>query len=215
MINSSWNKPDVRKLEWTGILVALVVIGMAAFLYLDRRDQLSAIIRAWGAGGIILAIILMGILCMTPIPSEGLAVLYLKIYGAYMGVFYSWLGSALGSLAIFLIARIYGQRLMHKFISPEKVKTVDNWINRRGALGLLVARLLPIPAFAVNYIAGVMPSMRLWPYLWTAAVSMIPYYAGTALVFLGVTREAWKWLLLGSLALIIFWGVGYILNKKH
>ncbi len=215
MIKNIWNKSDVHKLEWTGVLVAVVVVGMAAFLYFDRRDQLSNIIRAWGFGGIILAVLLMGIICMTPIPSEGLVVLYLKVYGAYMGVFYSWIGSSLGSLAIFGIAQVYGQKLMHKLISPDRVQTVDDWIERRGQLGLLVARLLPIPAFAVNYIAGVMPSMRLWPYLWTAAVSMIPYYIGTALVFLGVTREAWKWLLLGSVALVAFWSAGYLLNKKQ
>ena len=92
---------------------------------------------------------------------------------------------------------------------------VDQWIKGKGSLGLFVARLLPIPAFAVNYIASAMPSMKLWTYLWTAALAMIPYYVGTALVFLGVARETWIWLVLGIVALILFWGTGYVLNKRR
>ncbi|HBP63273.1 MAG TPA: TVP38/TMEM64 family protein, partial [Desulfosporosinus sp.] len=51
--------------------------------------------------------------------------------------------------------------------------------------------------------------------LWTAALSMIPYYVGTALVFLGVSQETWIWLVLGIIALILIWSAGYFLNKRR
>lgn len=215
MTQTHEDKQNIRKYGWTGILIALFVLLIAAFFYFDRRNQISVVIRAWGIWGVVFAILLMAAICMTPIPSEGLVVLYLKIYGIYEGVFFSWLGSTLSSLAIFVLVRVYGQTLMKKLISPQRFNTVDNWIKGKGSLGLLVARLLPIPAFAVNYIAGVMPSMKLWTYLWTAALSMIPYYVGTALVFMGVARETWIWLVLGIVALMLFWGTGYLLNKRH
>lgn len=215
MIQNPWSKIDIRKYGLTGIIVVAFVIFIAAFLYFDRRDQISVLIRAWGLWGIVLAILLMAALCMTPVPSEGLAILYLKIYGVYAGVLYAWLGSTLSSLAIFFLARTYGQKLMQKLISPKRFDTVDNWVQEKGSLGLLIARLLPIPAFAVNYIAAVMPSMKLWPYLWTAALSMIPYYVGTALVFLGIAKETWIWLILGAAALVIFWSTSYTLSKKQ
>ncbi|ODA41493.1 VTT domain-containing protein [Desulfosporosinus sp. BG] len=208
-------KRNISKYAWTGVLITTFVLLIAAFFYFDRRNEISVFIRAWGLWGVVFAIFLMAAICMTPIPSEGLVVLYLKIYGIYEGIFFAWLGSTLSALAIFIIVRVYGQMLMKRLISPERFNTVDNWIKGKGSLGLLVARLLPIPAFAVNYIAGAMPSMKLWTYLWTAALSMIPYYVGTALVFLGVARETWIWLVLGIVALIIFWGTGYILNKRH
>lgn len=214
MIQNPW-KLDIRKYGLTGIIIVAFVIFIVAFLYFDRKNQLSVIIRAWGLGGIFLAVLLMAALCMTPMPSEGLVILYLKIYGVYQGVFYSWVGSTLSSLAIFFLARTYGQKLMRKLISPKRFETVDNWVQEKGSLGLFIARLLPIPAFAVNYIAAVMPSMKLWPYLWTAALSMIPYYVGTALVFLGVAKETWIWLILGVAALAVFWGTSYTLGKRH
>ena len=207
-------KPNIRKYGWTGVLIAAFVFLIAAFFYLDRRNELSVIIQEWGLWGVAFAIFLMAALCMTPIPSEGLVVLFLKIYGIYQGIFFAWVGSTLSAVAIFIIVRVYGQKLMQKLISPERFKVVDKWIKGKGSLGLLVARLLPIPAFAVNYIAGAMPSMKLGTYLWTAALSIIPYYIGTALVFLGVARETWIWLVLGSVALILFWSTGYLLTKR-
>ena len=215
MTQTIGDKRNIRRYGWTGVLIAAFVLLIAAFLYLDKRNEISIIIRAWGLWGVAFAIFLMAALCMTPIPSEGLVVLYLKIYGIYQGVFFAWLGSTLSAVAIFIIVRVYGQTLMKRLISPERFKVVDNWVKGKGSLGLFVARLLPIPAFAVNYIASAMPSMKLWTYLWTAALAMIPYYVGTALVFLGVARETWIWLVLGIVALILFWGTGYVLNKRR
>ena len=209
------SKGAILKYAWTAVIIAALVSLIAAFFYLDRRNEISDIILQSGAGGVVLAILLMTALCMTPIPSEGVVIMYLKIFGIYEGVFIAWLGSTLSSVAIFIIVRVYGQTLMKKLISPQRFERVDNWIKGKGPMGLFMARLLPIPAFAVNYIASAMPSMKFWTYLWTAALSMIPYYVGTALVFLGVSEETWIWLVLGLIALIFIWSTGYFLNKRR
>lgn len=195
------------------LIVVIFVVLIIAFFYLDRHNQLSNLIRTWGPGGILLSILLMATLCMTPIPSEGLVILLLKIFGIYEGTLYAWLGSIVSSLAIFYLARYFGQSFFQKLITPERFETVDHWIRRKGSFGLFIARLLPIPAFAVNYIAGVMPSVKLWPYVWTAALSIIPYYVGTALVFVGVAKETWIWLVVGGAAILAFWGVSYSLSR--
>ncbi|MGC7869937.1 VTT domain-containing protein [Desulfosporosinus sp. FKB] len=198
----------------TALITVAFIILLVAFFYYDRQNRISDVIQAWGIWGVAFAILLMTAICMTPIPSEGLVIMFLKVFGVYEGVFFAWVGSTFSSLVIFILVRYYGQTLMKKLISPERFNTVDNWVKGKGSMGLLVARLLPIPAFAVNYIAGAMPSMQLWTYLWTAAVSMIPYYIGTALVFLGIARATWLWLVLGFAALALFWGTSYFLNKR-
>ncbi|WP_088188331.1 VTT domain-containing protein [Desulfosporosinus sp. FKA] len=198
----------------TALITVVFIVLLVAFFYYDRQNRISDVIQAWGIWGVAFAILLMTAICMTPIPSEGLVIMFLKVFGVYEGVFFAWIGSTFSSLVIFILVRYYGQTLMKKLISPERFNTVDNWVKGKGSLGLLVARLLPIPAFAVNYIAGAMPSMQLWTYLWTAAVSMIPYYIGTALVFLGIARATWIWLVLGFAALALFWGTSYFLNKR-
>ncbi|MHB1651572.1 MAG: TVP38/TMEM64 family protein [Desulfitobacteriaceae bacterium] len=205
---------EIKKYSWIPLAVGIFVILVVAFLYFDRSNQISKAIQDLGSAGMVLAVLLMAFVCLTPIPSEGIVVLYLKIYGVYLGTFFAWFGSSLSSLVIFVIARYYGRRIMRKLVTPERFNVVDNWVKRKGTLGLLIARLLPIPAVIVNYIAGGLPSVRFWPYFWTASLSIIPYYVGTALVFLGVSNEIWLWLVIGGIAIIAFWGIGFVLNRR-
>ncbi|HWP97064.1 MAG TPA: VTT domain-containing protein [Syntrophomonadaceae bacterium] len=200
---------------WLTLILILFIGLIILFFYLDRHDQLSTLIGTWGLGGILLSILLMAALCMTPIPSEGLAILLLKIFGIYEGTLYSWLGSILGSLAIFYLARYFGQGFFKKLITHDRFDTVDHWIRKKGSMGLLIARLLPFPAYAVNYIAGIMPSVKLWTYVWTAALSIIPYYVGVALVYSGVAKSTWLWLAVGGVVILVLWGISYILNRKY
>lgn len=206
----------INKTNYIGLALIVVIFAvlLILFFYLDRRNELSVFIRNLGLGGIFLSILLMSALCMTPIPSEGLMILLLKIFGVYAGTLYSWLGSTLSSLIIFYLARYFGKSFFQRLITPQRFATVDHWIQKKGSFGLLIARLLPIPAFAVNYIAGAMPSVKLWPYVWTAALSIIPYYIGTALVYVGIVQSTWIWLALGGLAILVFWGMSYMLSRR-
>lgn len=213
------NAVKANKLRAEGVPTTFLVIGgflvlLVVFLYFDRSSEISAVIQNLGVMGMILAVLFMTIFCLTPIPSEGLVVLFLKIYGVYLGTFLAWLGSSLSSLVIFFLARYYGQIFFKKIISQERLSTVNSWVEDKGTWGLFIARLLPIPAFIVNYAAGIIPSVKLWPYFWTAALAIIPYYVGTALVYLGVSDKMWLWLIVGGAALLAIWGISYILNRR-
>jgi len=197
------------------LILILLVLLVVAFFYFDHRYDISASILRLGILGNIIAVLLMTLLYMTPIPSEGLLILCFKIYGVYMGIFLSWLGMELSSIITFFIARVYGQKLLQKVVSPEQFALVDKWVQKKGTIGLLIARLLPVPALAINSIAGVIPSIDFWPYFWTAAVSIVPYYVATALVFLGIYQGTWQWLVLGAVAVTFFWGGGYLLNRRQ
>jgi uncharacterized membrane protein YdjX (TVP38/TMEM64 family) len=195
-----------------GVFVLALLVAVA-FLYFDRRDSISIAIRSWGPVGVIAAIVIMTALCMTPIPSEGLLVMYMKIYGSWWGVVYGWTGATLSSVVIYILARRFGPPIVHRYLPRERFEQVDEWVKSKGVLGLLIARLLPIPAFAINYVAGVIPSIGFWPYLWTAAVSMIPYYTGAAFIFLGLSTRLTIWLIVGGITILLFWLAGYVANR--
>jgi uncharacterized membrane protein YdjX (TVP38/TMEM64 family) len=203
-----------RSKVWTIAALFVVVVAVGVFLYLDRHDALSSVLRSWGIVGIIAAIVVMAMTCATPLPAEGLLVLYMKIYGAWWGAFYSWIGAIVSSLFVFGAARYLGTPILRSMVTPERWNQVDRWVKERGTSGLLFARLLPLPGFIVSYIVGTIPSVRLWSYIWTGAVSIMPYYIGTALIFLGVSRRLTVWLALGSLALVMCWGVTFVVKKK-
>lgn len=92
-----------KKPSWVlMVIVAVFIFFIVAFFYLDRHNAISSLIKSLGPLGVLLAIFLMALLCMTPIPSEGLVLMYLKIYGVFWGTLLAWVGSNVGSLIIFL-----------------------------------------------------------------------------------------------------------------
>ncbi|AEJ43891.1 SNARE associated Golgi protein-like protein [Alicyclobacillus acidocaldarius subsp. acidocaldarius Tc-4-1] len=177
----------------SGALVAVVV------LYLDRNHRLTDWIQSWGFWGVIWAIAIMVIWCLTPIPSEGLLIIFLRVFGVVAGTTYAWIGSTISSILIF-IARYFTRIMLQRVQHHERFEQVNHWVREWGSLGLLLARLLPVPAFLVNYVAGMIPATSLWSYTWTAVVAMVPYYLGVALVYAGVFGN-WIYILLGCIPL--------------
>ncbi|OCZ49832.1 VTT domain-containing protein [Dehalobacter sp. TeCB1] len=196
------------------LFLVLTTIFVAAFFYFDRANTLSLVIMNLGWPGTIIATLLMALLCMTPLPSEGLLLMFMKVYGVLPGILLSWAGLNISTLVIFVIARRYGQGWVKKILTAERFTLINDWIERKGTPGLFAVRLLPVPALAVNFAAGVIPSINFWPYFWTAAVSIFPYYLGTSLMFMGIANQSWYWLLIGGVSILIIGVIGYVLKKR-
>lgn len=204
-IKQSWLVPMI-------ILISLFMVAL--FFYFDQQDGVTVIIRSWGISGVIIGILLMGIICMTPIPSEGLLLIFLKIYGIFLGLLYAWIGSSIGAIAIFILARSILSPMIEELIGSLQQHRVEQWVKKRGVSGLLFVRLLPIPAFVVNYTVGLLPGVGFFQYLWTAIVSMAPYYAGTIFMFLGIVNGIFSWILIGLFIVIILFILSFIVNRK-
>ncbi len=197
------------------ILVAAALLSVAAFFYLDQNNQLSGVIHTWGTFGILAAILLMALVCMTPVPSEGLLLILLKVYGVWLGLLYAWIGSSVSAVAIFAIARYVGRPLLETLVDSSKLRQVEDFISRKGTAGLLIARLLPLPAMLVNYAVGVLPGISFTAYLWTAVVTIAPYYASTALLYEGVMGGAQPWLFAGIAAVALLMAGGFLFNRRY
>jgi uncharacterized membrane protein YdjX (TVP38/TMEM64 family) len=203
-----------KNILWTISFILLMIAIVVLYYYLDKQNLISTLIQGWGFGGVLLAIFLIALIFMTPVPSEGLLIIYFKIFGPFFGVFYAWIGTLISSLFMFLLARKQAKWALQKLITPQYFNMVNAWIKERGSIGLFFARLLPIPAFAVNYIAGAMPSVKLWPYFWTAALSIIPYYTGALLIYYGASQKTLYYLIIGLIGVALLWGLSYCLSKK-
>jgi uncharacterized membrane protein YdjX (TVP38/TMEM64 family) len=101
--------PEARKHSWMiALIIALFILLVAVFLVLDRSNAVSLMIQELGWFGSAAAVLIMALLCMTPVPSEGLIILYLKIYGVFWGVLLGWAGSVISAVAIYIIADFWG-----------------------------------------------------------------------------------------------------------
>lgn len=198
---------------WSVVVVVGGIGLVIAFLHFDRNGQLSAAMRSWGGVGVVVSVLLMGLFCVIPVPSEFLMVMNMKVYGVWWGIFYSWSGAMVGATVVFFMARHMGSRLLQAFVSEARLSQVESWVQRRGVWGLLLARLVPLPFIVVNYAAGVIRSVRVWDYVWTTGVGLLPYDVGAALVFLGFSKRFLIWLIIGGVAIVGFWIGGFVVNR--
>lgn len=206
-------RPNWKAIVLTGLVVGVLTALVVWFLRWDRGNTLSHVIQRTGPLGIGIAILLMAVLSLLPVPSEFLMIIVMKIYGPWWGILYSWIGSMTSALTTFWLARHIGKRILRAFISDRSIKKVSHWIEDRGATGLLMVRIVPVPFLVVNYTAGISKGVTWWNYGWTTAVGGIPYYVGSALVFMGASHKYMTWVLVGGLAVVGIWVGGYLYNR--
>lgn len=200
------------KIRFVCIMFGILAV---AFVVYDKQGVISRFAQQAGGWGIPFAILLMAAISITPVPTEFLLIINMKVYGVGLGICYSWVGVIGGSaLTLFLMKR-FGQRWVGNYISKETKQRLEQWVGIRGTLGLLLFRCLPIPAYVSNYVAGLFTTIRTWDYMWTATVAVLPYYTIAAFVFLGVMKSSTNWLVIGAILLCCAWGLGRYLLKAE
>ncbi len=151
----------------TLILIALLIalLGLLAthngrYLALfGDQVRLREWVRSWGAWAPLATVALqMAQVLLAPIPGHvvGLASGYL--FGVAWGTFYSVLGTALGSLIAFSLARAYGRPLVERLVPPQTLVRLDAGAQRRALSFFVLVFLLPfLPDDLVCFVAGLTP----------------------------------------------------------
>nr|NNM89941.1 TVP38/TMEM64 family protein [Bacilli bacterium] len=196
------------------IFVSVLLIGLSVWVFIAYRNSFSVIIQSFGMFGVVVAILLMALLCIIPVPAEFLIIVLMGMYGVYWGIFYSWIGSMIGAVIAMYVTRWLGQARVRRLFTEQRQQQIDQWISRRGTLGLLALRFAPfVPYHVLNYVAGLM-NIRLWPFLWTTALGLIPFYIGMGGVFLGLSHGIVTAGIAVVVVLAVLGFVSYLLRKR-
>ncbi|MEH7276517.1 TVP38/TMEM64 family protein [Neobacillus vireti] len=92
-------------------------------------------------------------------------------FGLWLGFLYSWVGSCLGALLLFLLIRRYGQKRLFSFLSKhQKVRKLMDWVDRHGFGPLFLLLCFPFtPSVIVNVVAG-LSKISMYQYMLAVAV---------------------------------------------
>lgn len=103
------------------------------------------------------------------------------LFGTALGTVLTVTGATIGATLAFLIGRRLGRAQVER-IAGERTARLDSWLERRGFLAVLYARLVPLVPFNVlNYAAG-LTSIRTRDYVVATAIGIVPgSFAYTAL----------------------------------
>ncbi len=122
-----------------------------------------------------LALFFLGYVILTALSVPGAALLTLlagAIFGLPAGVLLVSFASTIGATFAFLAARyLFHDPVQARF--GNRLKAINEGIERDGAFYLFTLRLVPIfPFFAVNLLMGLTP-IRVWTYFWVSQVGML------------------------------------------
>ncbi|HEY9087245.1 MAG TPA: VTT domain-containing protein [Anaerolineaceae bacterium] len=170
-----------RSQPWIALIVSVLVLGAIVLIVERDLDKIRAFIAGSGWVGLVTAVLLYGLLGLSPIPSEPLTVLLSTIFGPFSAT----LAAGFGNLLAAIIEYFLGSRIGAVADFESRKEKMPFGLGRfpvDSAVFLLGARMLPgYGPKLVSLISGVyrVPILR---YIWTAAV---PTFIGAAIFAYG------------------------------
>lgn len=156
-------------------LLALLVAGGVLALLVDVPDV--AMVRAWldrrGPAGWVLLLAALSLAPLAPVPRTALSMLAGVLAGFWGGLALSVASGLLAALAGFGVARRLGRETVTRLAGPRLARA-DVLLTRRGAVAVLVGRLLPVAPFTLVSYAGGLSGMPLGAYLLGSAAGIVP-----------------------------------------
>lgn len=92
---------------------------------------------------------------IAPIPMQFFGILGAIVFGAVWGTIYSLIGLTIGSFIAIWLARVFGRKLVQRFVEKEILGKFDHLAEKGGLLVFFMIFLLPaLPDDAICFIAG-------------------------------------------------------------
>ncbi len=169
--------------------------------------KIAAALQAWGPGGAFLLALLdsAGI----PLPGGVDALLILTAVTnpdlAYLTAAICVLGSSIGSMILFSIARKGGEAYLKRHTTTPRSRRFLAWFADYGLVTVLIPTLVPIPGLPMKIFvlsAGAL-GVRPITFLLTVLAGRIPRYFGLAALGRALGDDASGWLLLHKWHLVL------------
>ncbi len=172
-------KNNLRLLLFVCILVAFIAIYFIYFrgsllTLISDSGQLQQWLQQMESAGPLLIIGLLTVaIVMSPIPSAPIALASGALYGHNLGTIYVVIGSELGAIIAFFIARLLGVDLLQKWFSVNPDKSLIG--SQNALMGIVFAsRLMPFISFDVMSYAAGLTSLTFWRFALATFAGIIP-----------------------------------------
>lgn len=195
-----------------GLIEALGVPLLSEGSWLDADGNLMV-----PEGGLEIALIGVALLVvdvLLPVPSSLVMMAHGAIFGAWVGMALSLVGSTLAGAVAFWLGR-RGGPLLHRLVTPEEQARADAMLRRYGLVALIVTRPLPMIAETLAIFAGT-SSLKPGPAILAMALGAIPASALYAITGATAARLDNMLLMLGLVTVIAvgFWWLAHRATLK-
>ncbi|HHU55075.1 MAG TPA: TVP38/TMEM64 family protein [Acholeplasmataceae bacterium] len=224
-------KEDKNKTLRTIIFIVFMALMVGVTIYLfplflklrepDMRAQLQEYINQIGFWGWLL---MLGVQVLQVIvaflPGEPVEIIMGALFGPYLGTLTCMLGIAIGTLAIFNLAKLIGMPFISLFIDPEKLNQYK-FLNSAQKKDITVFTLFFIPGTPKDLLTYFVPFIKMKPsrFIIISIVARIPSIVTSTILGDSMITENWRLsaIIFGSVLVIAI--IGIIVNrwymKKH
>ena len=151
---------NLEKLKsWAELIVFISIIILITFYsskFFADIDNLKAFLGGTGIFAPV-AFILIQILQVVVAPISHYAMMAASgaIFGLWAGTLLNYVGSSIGSIIAFLLARKYGRPLVNRIVSKKIMDKYESVIQKVGPFGLFLIYFLPVfPDDEIIYLVG-------------------------------------------------------------
>lgn len=162
------------------LLVAFAFVAILGIIILKQTDlaahqeQFLTLVDQAGPWGWLVLIAIMILHAFVPFPLEFAAVAAGATYGFWLGSLLTWIGTLAGGALSFALARWLGRPFIERTLNDKKRAWLASQSQIKGALALLISRLLPFVSFTlISYAAG-LTRVSWWTFLWTTGIGILP-----------------------------------------
>jgi uncharacterized membrane protein YdjX (TVP38/TMEM64 family) len=198
------------------LLIVLLTLALGVWysgiwhLLLDRQALQGLLQRLGPWGPVALILIEVGLIILAPLPGYVTALAAGYLFGVFWGTIYMLIGMVIGTALATWLARRFGRPLVEHLVSAKSLKRIDDFMERRGAVTILVLYLIPFtPDDVVCYASGLTP-LPISKIILLAVVGRTPGLIATAWVGAYAAVLSWQ-----TLALVIGGAIALALLFAH
>jgi uncharacterized membrane protein YdjX (TVP38/TMEM64 family) len=176
--NQSSNKKGVVVLLVLALVVSFFVFDLSQYLTLEyMKAQRQSFLDFYELNTAVTLAVYFGIyVAVTALSLPGAAVMSLAggaVFGLATGLFVISFASTIGATLAFLISRfVLRDYIQTKF--KDKLKAINDGVEREGDFYLFTLRLIPLfPFFVINLVMGLTP-MKAWRFYLVSQIGMLP-----------------------------------------
>jgi len=155
------------------LLIALIFI-ILTYVVQNNFDFFENLVgkNIWGI--VIYVLIIIIAIVIAPISSIPLLPVVSNIWGWKIAAAVSVVGWTIGSMLAFLIARVYGVRIVKRLVSLEGIHRLENKIPKEHLFLSVVFLRIVIPVDILSYALGLFSKIKFWPYTIATFIGVIP-----------------------------------------
>ncbi len=163
----------------TGVFV---LVSLLSGTYVNEIERTVGIGGFWGAlayvGVTIVAVI------VAPISTLPLLPIASSLWGWQLAGVFSIIGWTVGAQIAFFLARHYGQGVVQKLVSLERLRQIEARVPEQHLFWSVVLLRMTIPVDVLSYAIGLFTTMKSLPYFFSTLLGVTPFafifaFAGT------------------------------------